>query len=171
MKGFTQIYTGDGKGKTTASLGLLVRATGAGLRVYFGQFLKGGKSSEIRTLRERFPDVTVDTFGSGRLIRGKPTSGEEAAARQGLDRIRKAVTSRCYDVVIADEINVAIAIGMLAVEEVLALIRDKPDSVEFILTGRSADRKLYKAADLVTELRSIKHYYCKGVVARKGIEK
>ncbi|MEI6809243.1 MAG: cob(I)yrinic acid a,c-diamide adenosyltransferase [bacterium] len=171
MKGFTQIYTGDGKGKTTAALGLIVRATGAGLRVYFAQFLKGGKSAEIRTLQERFPDVTVEAFGSGRLIRGKPTSGEIDSARQGLVRIGEVLSSRRYDVVIADELNVVVAMGMIGVKEVLALIRDKPDSVEFILTGRSADKRLCKAADLVTEVRCIKHYYCRGVAARKGIEK
>ena len=171
MKGFTQIYTGNGKGKTTAALGLVVRAIGAGLRVYFGQFLKDGKASEMRTLKKRFPDVTVETFGSGCFVRCEPTPEEVAAARAGLDRIRSALTGGRYDVVIADEINVAVSLGMLGVPEIRALVMDKPAGVELVLTGRNADRRLYKFADLVTEARSIKHYYSRGVRARKGIEK
>lgn len=171
MKGYTQIYTGDGKGKTTAALGIVVRATGAGLRVYFGQFLKSRKSSEIRTLEKRFPDVTVETFGSGRFVKGKPSAKEIAAAGNGLEKVRRALLSRSYDVVIADEINVAVALGMLGVKELGALILDKPDSVELILTGRSAEKRLCRLADLVSEVRNVKHYYSRGIPARKGIEK
>jgi len=171
MKGYTHIYTGDGKGKITAALGLLLRAVGAGLRVYFGQFLKDGKSSEILTLKNRFPEVVVESFGTGRLIRAMPSTKDIASARSGLMRLHQALASGRYDVVIADEIHVAVSLGMLGCEEVLALIRGKPGNVELVLTGRSADRRLYKVTDLVTEARCIKHYWCKGVDARKGIEK
>lgn len=171
MRGYTQIYTGDGKGKTTAALGLLVRATGAGLRIYFSQFLKGGKSSETRTLKKRFPDVVTEHFGDGRFVMGKPTRAGIAAATRGLERLRVALNSGRYDVVIADEINVAVALGMLAAGDVAALIRGKPADVELVLTGRSADKRLCGMADLVTEFKCRKHYYCKGVPARKGIEK
>jgi cob(I)alamin adenosyltransferase len=171
MKGYTHIYTGDGKGKTTAALGLLLRAVGAGLRVYFGQFLKDGKSSEIIALKKRFPEVVVASFGSGRLLRAKPSAQDIVSARDGMTRLHQSLTSGRYDVVIADEIHVAVSMGMLGVEDVLALIRGKPCNVELVLTGRSADKRLYKVADLVTEARCIKHYWCKGVGARKGIEK
>lgn len=171
MKGYTQIYTGCGKGKTTAALGLIVRATGAGLRVYFGQFLKGGRSSEIHTLKERFKDVTVEAFGSGRLMRGRPSPGEIEAARRGLTRLRQVLAGCCYDVVIADEINVAVSLRMIDVDDVLQLIENKPANVELVLTGRSAGRRLCHAADLVTEVKCIKHYYKSGVRARNGIEK
>ncbi|MBN1673278.1 MAG: cob(I)yrinic acid a,c-diamide adenosyltransferase [Kiritimatiellae bacterium] len=171
MNGYVHIYTGDGKGKTTAALGLIVRATGAGLRVYMGQFLKRADTCESRTLRARFPDVTVERYGRGGFVRGKPSTADTAAARRGLTRLRRAVQSGQYDVVIADEANVAVALGLLPAEAFLRLIDDKPAPVELVLTGRGADRRLLAKADLVTEMTCRKHYYAAGVRARRGIER
>lgn len=168
--GYVQVYTGDGKGKTTAALGLIVRARGANLRVYFCQFIKLGRYSEIKALTECFKRVKVDQFGCGRFVRGKPTPADTALAQKGLARLRKVVLSGRYDVVIADEINTAAHVGLISVADVLKLIADKPCKVELVLTGRNAHRKIIKAADLVTEMREIKHYWHKGVCGRRGIE-
>ena len=170
MKGYVQIYTGDGKGKTTAALGLIVRATGAGLRVYLGQFIKKHDYSEIRTLAERFSEVVVEQYGRGCFIKREPTPEDIEAAREGLKKLHNAVSCSKYDVVIADEANVAVSVGLFGVEELLALIDAKPDDVELVLTGRKADERLIERADLVTEMKSIKHYFDKGVQGRKGIE-
>lgn len=171
MKGYVQVYTGDGKGKTTAALGLIVRAAGAGLRVFLGQFMKAGAYSEIRALRDRFPEVTVRQFGRGRFIRGRPSPADVRAAQEGLAALRHAMRSGLYDVVIADEANTAAQAGLLAPADLLALIEDKPERVELVLTGRGAPRKLVRRADLVTEMVEVRHYYSRGVKARPGIEK
>lgn len=170
MKGYVQVYTGDGKCKTTAALGLLVRAVGAGLRVYMGQFIKSGESSETKLLRERFPDVTVELYGQGGFVRGTPSSGDLACARRGLEALAAALRSGRYDVVIADEINGAVLAGLITEQDVLALMEARPDPVELVLTGRGAGAGVMERADLVTEMRCIRHYYNAGVKARKGIE-
>jgi cob(I)alamin adenosyltransferase len=170
MKGYIQVYTGDGKCKTTAALGLAVRAVGAGLRVYLGQFIKRGEFSEIRILRERFPEVTVEQFGCGGFIRGKPTPEDCAAARRGLECLRAALRGGQYDLVIADEANTAVGAGVLTEDELLALAAGKPAAVELVFTGRGAGTRLQDRADLVTEMRCVKHYYAAGVPARPGIE-
>jgi cob(I)alamin adenosyltransferase len=171
MKGCVQIYTGNGKGKTTAALGLVVRACGAGLRVYFGQFLKLGVTSELKTLRRRFPDVTVEQFGRRGFIRGAPTTKDIAAAGKGLRRLRAALRSGAFDVVIADEAVVAASLGLFATADLVALTEMKPPEVELVITGRGAPAQLIKCADLVTEMRPVKHYFSQGVAARRGIEK
>jgi cob(I)alamin adenosyltransferase len=170
MNGQVQIYTGNGKGKTTAALGLVVRACGAGLKVYFGQFLKGRMCSEIKALRERFPEVTVVRHGSDKFIKGTPSPEDITAARAGLSELRKAMLSGKYDVVVADELNVVLSLGMIAVEEILDLIKARPPEVELVLTGRDAPEQLILQADLVTEMKEIKHYFNKGVKSRLGIE-
>ncbi len=170
MKGYVQIYTGDGKGKTTAALGLIMRAHGAGLRVYLGQFLKNGNYSEIKTLRERFPEVTVKQFGSGNFIKDKPSPEDISLAKQGLDELRQAMLSGKYDVIIADEINCAESTGLLTAEQIIQLIKDKPANIEMILTGRKANSLVIQHANLVTEMKSIRHYHDEGVKARPGIE-
>jgi cob(I)alamin adenosyltransferase len=170
MNGQVQIYTGNGKGKTTAALGLVMRACGADLKVYFGQFLKGRMCSEIKTLAERFPDVTVVRHGSDRFIKGDPSPDDVRAARQGLDELRKAMLSGKYDLVVADEINVVLSLGMIPVEDVLDLVTDRPAHVELVLTGRGAPEELLAHADLVTEMNETKHYFNKGVKGRPGIE-
>jgi cob(I)alamin adenosyltransferase len=170
FRGRVQVYTGDGKGKTTAALGLLVRATGAGRRVYLGQFLKRGLTSELRTLRRRFPEVTVEQFGCGPFIKGPPTPRDIAAAQAGLASVQAAMRSRRFDLVIADEINVAAALGLVTVKDVLGLLAARPPRVELVLTGRGAPPALLRRADLVTEMRAVKHYFDRGVAARRGIE-
>lgn len=168
--GYVQIYTGNGKGKTTAALGLAVRACGAGLRVYFCQFIKKGAYSEIKALSKSMKNIVVEQFGGGRFIMGKPSEQEVLSARQGLARIHEVMKSGNFDVVIADEINGAAAAGLLSISDLLDLIAAKPGNVELVLTGRSADGSVIDKADLVTEMREIKHYYSKGVASRPGIE-
>ncbi len=171
MQGYVQVYTGNGKGKTTAALGLALRAAGAGLRVFFGQFAKAGDYSEVGALA-RFSDlVTVEQFGSGGWIKGKPDDEAIAAARRGLERASEAVRSGLYDVVVLDEANIATSFGLIGVAEVLELMAMKPVGVELVLTGRGADERIVERADLVTEMKEVKHYLSRGVRAREGIEK
>ncbi len=170
MKGYVQIYTGDGKGKTTAALGLVLRAAGAGLRVFVGQFIKGREYSEIRALREHLPAVTVEQFGLGRFIRQAPAPEDIAAARQGLARLREALTGGGYDVVVADEACTAVQAGLFGEDDLLALLDVRPATVELVLTGRAAGARLQARADLVTEMRCVKHYFAAGVAGRPGIE-
>ena len=171
MNGYIQVYTGNGKGKTTAALGLALRAAGAGLSVYFAQFIKKGDYSEIVALK-RFSDaVTVVQFGEGRFIKGVPDPSDVAAARLGLDAVRGAMASGKYDLVVLDEANGAVAAGLFPVTDLLRLMDEKPSGVEMVITGRSAAEEVILRADLVTEMKEVKHYYEKGVPARVGIEK
>jgi cob(I)alamin adenosyltransferase len=169
-KGYVHVYTGDGKGKTTAALGLIVRACGADFKVYLGQFMKCGHYCEIKTLRSLFPNVTVEQYGAGCFVRGKPSKRDILHARTGLKKLIKAMLSGEYDIVIADEINTAVATRLLDEKAVLDLIDRKPRQVELVLTGRSATMKTIRKANLVTEMKEIKHYFGKGVKARRGIE-
>ncbi len=172
-KGYIQVYTGNGKGKTTAMLGLTVRAVGFGLRVFIGQFMKDDEYSEIKTLKSRFPEVTIEQFGSktGFVQKDNIKDEDKKAANEGYKRSLEALECGKYDVVILDEINVAIFMGIISINEVLELLDKKPEGVELILTGRYAHDEIIERADLVTEMKQIKHYYEKGVVARCGIEK
>ncbi len=171
MKGYIQVYTGNGKGKTTAALGLAIRAAGAGLRVFIGQFIKSGDYSEIKALK-RFDDlIHVRQFGKGRFIMGPPAEEDLWAARQGLIEIRAAMASGTYNILILEEANVAVTCGLFKLDELLAVIAEKPAELEIIITGRNAHPDLIEKADLVTEMKEIKHYYQKGVPARVGIEK
>ena len=171
MKGYVQVYTGNGKGKTTASLGLSLRAAGAGLKVFIAQFLKQGDYSEIRAL-ERFSDlIRIEQYGLGRFVKGQPTDEEIQAAEKGLQEIKEAMLSGKYDVIIVEEGNVAASCGLFEVQKLLDLISLKPDGIELVITGRGATPEVIDQADLVTEMKEIKHYYQKGVAARVGIEK
>ena len=170
-RGYVQVYTGDGKGKTTAALGLALRASGHGLRSYIGQFMKGQRYGELEALRDH-PLITIEQYGDVRCIRREEVTPEHVAqARRGLDRVRQALLSGEYDIVVLDEVNVTIWFGLLAVEDVLALLDQRPEHVEMVLTGRRAPQELIDRADLVTEMRMVKHYYEQGVVAREGIER
>jgi cob(I)alamin adenosyltransferase len=169
--GYIQVYTGDGKGKTTAALGLALRAAGAGLNVYVAQFIKSGDYSEIKALSRLADRITVEQFGLGRFIKGKPTSEDAAAAQKGLTAIRNALTSGDFQVVIMEEGNVAAVCGLFPVEEMLEIMTLKPADVELVITGRGADPRVVDRADLVTEMKAVKHYYQAGVAARVGIEK
>lgn len=170
-KGFVHVYTGNGKGKTTCALGLVLRACGAGLRVFLAQFLKSREYSELAAL-ERLRDlVTVRQYGSGRFVRGNPSGEDRRLTRLGFEEVRKALVSCQYPLVVLDEANVAVRYGILSVDDLLDLIESKPDGVELVITGRDAAPELIERADLVTEMREVKHYYTEGVGARKGIEK
>ncbi|MEJ2040114.1 MAG: cob(I)yrinic acid a,c-diamide adenosyltransferase [Desulfosarcinaceae bacterium] len=170
MQGYVQVYTGDGKGKTTAALGLTVRAVGAGLRVYIGQFLKRFDYSEILGLRDLGDRVTMAQYGNDCHVIGKPGPEDVVAAEKGLVQLKQALVSGDYDVVIADEANVACAFGLLTEQDLLDLIKLRPAHVELVLTGRKATAAVMAAADLVTEMKAVKHYFEHGVTARKGIE-
>ena len=170
MEGFVQIYTGDGKGKTTASLGLALRADGAGLKVYIGQFLKKGDYSELKAL-SKFKNITLDQYGRGNFIKGKPSHADKDAAAQGYQKLCKILKQNKHDMVIAEEANVAVMFNLISEKELLALIDMKPGNVELVITGRGATKKTIERADLVTEIKEIKHYYKQGVSARVGIEK
>jgi cob(I)alamin adenosyltransferase len=171
-KGYTQIYTGDGKGKTTAAIGLAVRASGCGLKVFLAQFIKGMEYSEIRALKKFPENITVRQFGRGRFIRrGGPSKEDLEIARKGFKQIVDIIVNGDFDIVILDEVNVAIHFGLLTVKELIELLKNKPFSLELVLTGRRAPQELIEAADLVTEMKEIKHYFQNGVTARKGIER
>jgi len=171
MKGYIQVYTGNGKGKTTSALGLSIRAAGAELNVLIAQFIKAGDYSEIKALK-RFSDrITVVQFGSGRFIKGKPSPEEIAAAVKGLAFIKNAMKTSKYDIIIMEEANVAAACGVIQTKDILDIMEMKPGNVELVITGRGADPKIIEKADLVTEMKEIKHYFQKGVKARVGIEK
>jgi cob(I)alamin adenosyltransferase len=170
MKGFVQVYTGDGKGKTTAALGLALRAAGAGLRVFIAQFVKGQPYSEHQALEKLSPAITVKQYGREGFIHDQPGQADVAAARAGLEEVRQVVAAGQHQVVILDEANIATHFGLFSVQDLLELIESKPAHVELVLTGRRADPALVQRADLVTEMLDIKHYYHDGVPARKGIE-
>lgn len=170
-KGYVQVYTGNGKGKTTAALGLAVRAAGAGLRVFITQFIKKKKCSEHAALEVFGGVITVRQFGNGLILGRKSSAADVSAAQKGIESARKAVISGEYELVILDEANVAAHYGLILVQDLLDLIEEKPKGVELVITGRYADQKVMDAADLVTEMRDIKHYHEQGVPARRGIEK
>ncbi len=170
-KGYTQVYTGNGKGKTTAAIGLSIRAAGAGLKVFIAQFIKMGDYSEIKALK-RFSDlITVEQFGLGRFTNGKPTPEDIKAAQQGLERVKSVLASNEYNIIVLEEANVAVNLGLIAVQDLLGLIIQKPYDTELVITGRGASPMIIEKADLVTEMKPVKHYFQKGVPARLGIEK
>jgi cob(I)alamin adenosyltransferase len=170
-KGYIQVYTGDGKGKTTAAIGLAIRAAGAGLKVYIGQFIKGMDYAELHSLK-RFDDlITLKQYGTGCFITGEPSPEDHRLAQEGLEELKTVVASGDYDVVILDEINVAHYFKLVSTDDLMSVIDVKPEHVELVFTGRRAPQELIDRADLVTEMREIKHYYQHGVEARAGIEK
>jgi cob(I)alamin adenosyltransferase len=171
MRGYIQVYTGDGKGKTTAALGLAIRAAGAGLKVFIAQFIKMGEYSEIKAL-QRFSDlIRIEQFGKGPFIKGKPSPSDIEATRKGLEKVKTVLSSGEYHVVIMEEANVAAKLGLCSVNDILEVMTAKPEGIELVITGRSADSRIIEIADLVTEMKEVKHYFHKGVTARIGIEK
>ncbi len=170
MNGLVHVYTGDGKGKTTAAIGLAIRAAGAGMRVLFVRFMKTGESSELPALA-RFEDlITVRTFGRPGFIRGVPDPEDIRIAREGFLDTEEAVRSGNFGLAVLDEVLVAVHFGLVPVEDVLGLIEEKPPHVELVLTGRRADPRIVARADLVTDMHEVKHYYQAGIPARKGID-
>jgi len=164
-----QVYTGEGKGKTTASLGLAIRAVGAGLKVYIAQFCKKRQYSELKVLR-KIKGIKVEQFGRRYFIKGRPSEEDKRLAKKGLEKVKKIIQEKKYDVVIMDEINICFYFKLLKVKELIEIIKSLPKNIEIILTGRYAPKEIIKIADLVSEIKEIKHYFKKGIIARKGIE-
>ncbi len=170
MKGYIQVYTGNGKGKTTASLGLAIRAAGAGLKVYIAQFFKKGDYSEIKAL-SKFDNITIEQYGLGLFAKGKPSKEDMVAGAAGYLKLCEVLKQNKYDVVIAEEANVAVTYNLFKEKKLLRMMELKPENVELVITGRGATKNVIAKADLVTEMKEIKHYYKQGVKARVGIEK
>jgi len=170
MQGLIQVYTGDGKGKTTAALGLALRAAGAGLKVFIGQFLKGAEYSEIKAMRQLAPGIEIKQYGRRCFIKDKPDEEDIRLAQNGLREMESVIQSGDYNLVILDEANIAVYYNLFSVDELLKVVQNRPKQVEIVITGRNADSRIIAAADLVTEMREIKHYYQKGIAARLGIE-
>jgi len=170
-KGLVQVYTGNGKGKTSAAFGLALRAIGRGLKVYIIQFIKGGFDYGELYLIDRLPNLELKAFGRGKFVTQKPPGEEDIKlAEEAFQLAKKVVKSGEHDVIILDEINVALNLKLISLERVLELIKNKPRHVELILTGRYTPNEIIEAADLVTEMREVKHPFNKGYQARKGIE-
>jgi len=170
-KGYIQVYCGNGKGKTTAALGLALRAAGANLRVFILQFIKKRTCSEHKILLERLADrITIKQYGGGLILKRKPTKSDVAVAQQSLVDIRTIMESDQYDVLILDEANVAVRYNLISSTDLLRIMQLKPERMELVITGRYAERAVIAGADLVTEMKEIKHYGTKGVRARRGIE-
>lgn len=170
MRGYTQVYTGNGKGKTTAALGLALRAAGNGMKVFIAQFVKGKIYNEIKSISQNLQQITVKQYGLECFINKKPTEKDIIAAQKGLTEVKNILHKATYDIIILDEINIALHFSLFETEEVLELIHSKPASTELIITGRYAKPEIIAAADLVTEMQEVKHYYQQGIIAREGIE-
>jgi cob(I)alamin adenosyltransferase len=170
-KGLVEIFTGSGKGKTSAALGVMLRALGHGLRVHIIFFMKGSYPYGERNMLPQLPNVSFQSFGHEHFVDPQNVQVEEREqASEALQAARAAIDSGKFDLVVLDEVNVAVAWKLIEVEDLLKLIDEKPQNVELILTGRHADQRLIERADLVTEMVEVKHPYQKGIKARKGIE-
>jgi len=170
-KGLIQVYTGQGKGKTTAALGLALRAAGQGLRVYIAQFMKGQPHSGELTALKKQPNITLRQFGRAGFVDPKNPAPEDIElARKGLAQSRHEIHSGRYDLVILDELNLVTSWGLVELEEVLSLIKEKPQGIELVLTGREAPPEVIALADLVTEMVEVKHPFQEGIASRRGID-
>lgn len=170
-KGLVQVYTGNGKGKTSAAFGLALRAIGRGLKVYVIQFIKGGFDYGELYAVGKLPSLTLKAFGRGKFVTLKPPEKEDIRlAEEAFKLAQEVVENGEYDVVILDEINVALDLRLISLERVVKLMKSKPAHVELVLTGRNAPNEVVEAADLVTEMKEIKHPFNQGFKARKGIE-
>ena len=168
-KGYIHIYTGNGKGKTTAAFGLALRAACAGKRVYIGQFVKDMQYSETAVVGI-LPKIEIEQLGRGCFISKDPEQADIDAAAAALETCVAKLNSGTYDVVILDEIFIALHYGLIQTDQVLEALNNRPEQVEVVLTGRYAPDALIERADLVTEMKEIKHYYSQGVLSRKGID-
>ena len=170
-KGLVQVYTGNGKGKTSAAFGLALRAIGRGLKVYIIQFIKGGFDYGELYIIDKLPNLKLKAFGQGKFVTQFPPSKKDVEiAKEALELAKKIVKSGEYDIVILDEVNVAMSLRLIKTEQVINLIKEKPEHVELVLTGRYAPKEIIDIADLVTEMKEIKHPFQKGIPPRKGIE-
>ena len=174
-KGLVIVFTGDGKGKTTSALGMALRASGHGKKVLIIQFIKDYKNYGELKFAKRFPQANIEikTFGEGYVgIRGdkKPKEVHSQAAEEALEFAKNMIKSKKYFMIVLDEMNLALNLKLLRIDDVLKLVKSKPKDLHLVLTGRSAPRKIIQAADMVTEMKEIKHPYTKGILALKGIE-
>jgi len=170
MKGYIQVYTGNGKGKTTAAFGLALRAAGSGRKVFIAQFVKGRQYSETEALNRSFPDITVRQYGRGCFIVKEPVEEDVKAARKGLAEVERIILEGKYEMIVLDEACIAIYYNLFNTDELIEILKKKKKETEIIITGRYAPHELIDLADLVTEMKEVKHYYGKGIKARKGIE-
>jgi cob(I)alamin adenosyltransferase len=170
-KGLVEVFTGNGKGKTSAALGTVLRAIGHNLRVRVILFMKGSFPYGEQKVLSGLPNVSVAVFGRTSFVDPHNVQDEDRKeAEKALAVAREAVMSGSYDLVVLDEINVASAWGLIGIDEVVKLVEEKPDDVELILTGRYADKRLMELADLVTEMKAIKHPFDNGIPARPGFD-
>ena len=170
-QGLIQVYTGEGKGKTTCALGLAMRAVGQGFKVFMVQFLKTGDTGEVQAAQRLAPDFIIKSFGTpGFPSLKEPDSETLTTVRQAFDLARQVILAGEHDLVILDEVNLSLAYNLAPLAELLEVLRQRPPYVEVVLTGRSAPPELVELADLVTEMRPVKHYFEAGVKARRGIE-
>ena len=173
FKGYIHVYTGNGKGKTTAALGLALRAAGHGFKTYFCQFLKGQDYGELSAIRKLSPLITIEQFGRKGFIHvtENPDQEDIDRARKGLERCTRMMESQKYRIIVLDEVNVAVHFHLFSENDIHDFLDKKPDEMEVILTGRYAPESFIQRADLVTEMKEIKHYFKKGIQARTGIER
>ena len=174
FQGSIQVYTGNGKGKTTAALGLALRAAGRGMKTYMAQFLKKGEYGELLAVADRLADrITIRQFGLPEFHHQEQgvSAEESAAAEAGLAAAAAAMAGGEYRIVVLDEINTLLHFKIIAVEAVLGFLDRKPAGVELVLTGRYAPQAILDRADLVTEMKEVRHYYQESIQARTGIEK
>jgi len=164
-----QIYTGNGKGKTTAAIGLAIRAAGAGMKVYIAQFIKKGCYNEIKVLK-KIKNIKLEQFGRGCFIKSAAALKDKQLAAAGFKKVKQAVFAKKYDLIILDELNICLKLKLLPLKEVVNLIKSTPKRVELVLTGRNCPAEIIKLADLVSVIQDKKHYYKSGVKARRGIE-
>ena len=170
MKGYIQVYTGNGKGKTTAALGLALRAAGAGKKVFIGQFVKGREYAEIKAFQNYLPQVEIRQYGRECFIINEPEEEDISIARRGLAEVETIIAEGKYDLVILDEATIAVYYKLFTQDELSGVLDKKKEATEIIITGRYATPEMIDKADLVTEMKEVKHYYSSGVEAREGIE-
>lgn len=169
-EGYVQVYTGNGKGKTTAAIGLAVRAACAGKNVYIGQFIKGMKYNEVK-VQDYMPNIKIEQYGEDCFIEKDPTEEDIKRAKEGLKKIEKIILSNKYDLIILDELTIALFYNLITTKDVIDILNKRNKNIEIVITGRYAPKELLDYADLVTEMKEVKHYYYKGVLSRDGIDK
>ncbi len=170
-RGFVHLYTGDGKGKTTCAVGLAIRALGAGLKVAFIQFFKPHTSSEVKILKKFAPQLLYLNFHTGGFVYSKPSPELVSIIKKGWQEVKKIASSGEFDLLILDELTYALNWNIISEEELIDFLKNKPQKLEIVITGRRAPQSLLSVVDLATEMKEIKHYFTQGVIAREGIEK
>lgn len=169
-EGFVHVYTGNGKGKTTAAIGLAVRAACFGKKVYIGQFIKGMKYNEVK-IQDKMPNIKIEQYGENCFIANDPTEADVKRAKEGFEKIDKILKGDEYDLVILDELTIALFYKLLSVDDVIESLENRNKEIEVVITGRYAPKELIEYADLVTEMKEVKHYYYQGVLSRDGIDR